>query len=79
MAPSKEFTISEVYTFDMPKYVYVQVKGVEKPAKVQADKVEMEKVASNTSGDYKFVVKLGDALVGEFKGHSVDGWRIQNE
>jgi hypothetical protein len=38
-----------------------------------------DKVASNISGDYKFVIKPRNGLVGKFKGHSVDGWWIQDE
>lgn len=42
----------------MPKYVYVQIQGVEAPAKIAADKVEKR------MSDSTLVVKNGDEQVG---------------
>lgn len=72
-------TVSTVYTFAMPKFVYVQVTGVEKPAKIEADKVERENVTSATAGDYKLTISRDGKPVGEFRGSKVDGWWIQDE
>lgn len=57
----------------MPKYVYVQIQGVEAPAKIAADKVEKR------MSDSTLVVKNGDEQVGEFKLGGVQGWWIQDE
>lgn len=47
-----------IYTLLMPKYVYVQIQGVEAPAKIAADKVEKR------MSDSTLVVKNGDEQVG---------------
>ena len=57
----------------MAKYVYVQIQGVEAPAKIAADKVEKR------MSDSTLVVKNGDEQVGEFKLGGVQGWWIQDE
>ena len=60
----------------MANYVFVQVRGVDAPARIRADKVEK----SGTLGaiDYKLVLKKDDQQVGEFNGNSVDGWWIMD-
>ena len=64
----------------MPKYVYIQIHGAEKPARIEADKVEHKRAEdSNVVGDYILALSLGEAKVGEFKGPVVDGWWIQDE
>jgi hypothetical protein len=60
----------------MPKYAYVQIHGIEKPAKVKADAVVEQ--GSIGMSDYKLVLKLGDKEVGRFSS-SVEGWWIQDE
>ena len=71
--------ISAMYTLDMSKYVYVQVHSNEKPAKIQADKVEERKRASSTAGDFDLVLSSKGEEVGKFRGHVVAGWWIQEE
>ncbi len=66
---------STVYTLDMPKTVYIQVQGVDKPAQIRADKV-----TKNGSGsDGLLILSNGDEQVGEFKAIVVNGWWIENE
>jgi hypothetical protein len=72
-----QIKVSTVYTFAMPKYVYVQVKGVEKAAKIQADSAEES--GGIGSVDFTLTIKSGDKQVGKFRGHAVDGWWIQDE
>jgi hypothetical protein len=72
-----QIIISTVYTFAMPKYVYVQVKGVEKAAKIEADSAEES--GSVGSVAFTLTIKSGDQKVGTFKGNAVDGWWIQDE
>jgi hypothetical protein len=73
----ESITVSTVYTFAMTKYVYVQVKGVEKPVKIEADK--MEESGLKGTNDHRFSLKLKDVQVGQFTGHAGDGWWIQDE
>jgi hypothetical protein len=68
-------TITMRYAFGMPKYVYVQLVNVEKPAKIRADK--MDAAVGNHPG--KYVIFLGDDQVGEFESTKVAGWWIQDE
>jgi hypothetical protein len=74
---TESITVSTVYTFAMPKYVYVQVHGVDKAAKIEAD----EAVESGTKGtnDNILSLKLKGTQVGSFKATAVDGWWIQDE
>ena len=67
---------SQVYTLDMPIFVYVQVHGVDKPARIRADKVE------DSSDDLVhgiITLKRGSELVGQFKTSAVQGWWIEDE
>jgi hypothetical protein len=66
---------SNVYTLDMPKFVFVQTTGIERPAKIRADKVE------KTKSDEGFVlsIKLGNEQIGEFRSPAVQGWWIEEE
>lgn len=66
---------SQVYTLDMPKFVYVQVAGRQEPAKIRADKVE--KVSDGH--DVMLVLKNDGQEVGEFYKLSVQGWWIEEE
>ena len=61
----------------MTKYVYVQVHGVEKPARIEADEV----VEDGSVGQIKYAIsiKLKKTEVGKFHGNVVDGWWIQDE
>jgi len=68
------FTVSDVYNFEMPKYVYVQIDGVEKAARVEADTVERRQKPQVT-----LILKKGDEQVGEFNGNKIVGWWVQDE
>jgi hypothetical protein len=63
----------------MPKFVYVQVHGNEKPAKIEADKVEEKKIQSAHAGDFELIITSKGAQVAKFQGLVVDGWWIQEE
>ena len=80
MSPNKEeiFTFSESYTWDMPKHVYLQVKGVEKSIKLKADKVERQTTTGSTVRVILSISLQGNP-VGEFSVDSVDGWWIQDD
>jgi hypothetical protein len=62
------------YALGMPKYVYVQLHGIEKPAKMRGDKVEVPQGAEG-----KYIVRLGGEQVGEFRQVDVVGWWVQDE
>jgi hypothetical protein len=57
--------------------VYVQIRGVAQPAKIDADKVE-DKDAQNEIR-HRLIIFKQDAKVGEFKGAIVDGWWCQSD
>jgi hypothetical protein len=61
----------------MTTYVYVQMNGIEKPAKIEADKVDKVPVQSSISGDHIYKITLKDKQVGEFRGPQVLGWWIE--
>lgn len=65
-------SVSTIYALSMPKYIYLQLHGVEKPARVQADTVEKQ-------GTQSLVLKQGSTQVGEFQQGMVHGWWIQDE
>lgn len=73
----ESITVSTVYTFAMSKYVYVQIKGVDTAAKIEAD--EMEESGVKGTNMHLFSLKLKNVQVGQFYGHAVDGWWIQDE
>jgi hypothetical protein len=64
---------SEEYTLAMAKFVCVQVRGVEKPAKVAADEVK-EEMGGAASPPHRLKLLLGGKPVGEFKFDNIDGW-----
>jgi hypothetical protein len=68
---------SEEYTLAMAKFVYVQVRGVEKPAKVAADEAK-EELGGAASPPHRLKLLLGGKPVGEFKFDSIDGWWIED-
>lgn len=70
-------TDKRVYTFAMPKCVYVQVRGVEKAVRILAD--EAEETGIPGTGGFVLTVKSGNKQVGKFKADLVDGWWIQDE
>jgi hypothetical protein len=72
---SSESVRSAVYNLGMAKVVYVQVAGIEKPARIQADRVEKE----SKEHVVVLLLKKGDEPVGEFKDSVVQGWWIQDE
>ncbi len=61
----------------MPKYIHLQVRGVEKPVRVEADFVE--KSGRIGTSDFALLLKLKDKQVGKFRGGSVEGWWIAEE
>lgn len=70
-------TISTVYSFDMPKYVYVQLfaqqGGTVPPTlRIRADKIEKKESGGG------MVLKIGNELVGELNAPPA-GWWIQDE
>jgi hypothetical protein len=69
------------YDFGMPKAVYIQVHGVEKPVRLFADKVEHQAVDATGNGDNApgLIISKGQEKVGEFKDAIVDGWWYQDE
>lgn len=67
--------ISKVYTFDMPKFVCVQVHGVENAAKIRADKVTEQ----GTGSEAVLILQKGSEKVGQFRAASVQGWWIEDE
>ena len=75
------FTVSRVraYNFEMPKYVHIQINGVEKPARIRADKVEKREDSRGTLLYEKFTVMRENEIVGEFKADSIAGWWIEDE
>ena len=72
-APTEPLVVTEstVYALSMPKYIYVQVKGVDKPLRLRGDKVEQK--------GNRWSLMNGQNQVGEFAMDSVQGWWIQDE
>lgn len=70
-------TVTTIYALDMPKYIYVQLAAnnhggdTPLPLKIRADKIE--KTEKN-----QMILKLGNETIGEFAGHLVVGWWIEN-
>lgn len=58
-----------VYNFGMIKFVYIQVAGIEKPAKIRADQVIERKST--------IILKDGEEQVGKFRASTVQGWWIE--
>jgi hypothetical protein len=69
--PALAVEVSTVYALSMPKYVYVQLHGVQKPIRIQADKI----AKSGTS----MVITKDSVQVGHFESGNVQGWWIQDE
>jgi hypothetical protein len=72
-----KITVSTVYTFDMPKFVYVQIRGTEKPAHIKAE--TFEKIEGAGGALNSLVLKKGETVIGEFRGADIQGWWIQDE
>ena len=68
------FITARAYNYKMPKYTFIQVHGVERAAKIRADRVSVE----NADGNSVIAVFLGDTKVGEFNKSSVQGWWIED-
>lgn len=64
-----------VYTFSVPRYVYVQITGAAAPAKILADKFEVE----GGINDGRLILKRGDEEIGSFRRDCVVGWWYQDE
>jgi hypothetical protein len=65
--------VTTIYDLEMPKIVHVQFLGIQEPAHVTADKVQ---VPEKRTG--KLILKLGDEKVAEFENSAVVGWWIQD-
>ena len=80
METAGQIKISKVYTLAMPKYVRIQIRGVQESVKVLADKVE-ETTNQNTpiAGATTITLTLNNTEVGKFNGIMVDGWWFQDE
>jgi hypothetical protein len=61
----------------MPRVVYVQTVGNERPARVLADSVEER--TSSAQPESMLVLKQGDLEVGRFKLDKVIGWWFHDE
>lgn len=72
---SGQMSVSTVYTFAMPYYVFVQIRGTEKPAQIQAEKAEMQGTVGGT--DYRLTITSKGETVGQFDGNQVVGWWVQ--
>lgn len=71
-------TFSAVYTFPMAVHIFVQLRGVEKPAEIEASEVENTSThTEDPSG--KLLLKSGDKLVAEFRASEVIGWWKQTK
>ncbi len=70
-------TYSEEYTLAMPKIVYVQIHGVDHPARIEADEVKEE--MGKADPVHRLLLSLDKKPVGEFKFEAVDGWWIRDE
>lgn len=55
----------------MPKYIYVQIKSVEKPARIRGDQMEQ--------AGAEWHIKQGNNQVAMFRKDDVQGWWIQDE
>jgi hypothetical protein len=71
-------TISTVYTFAMAKVVSIQIRGVEKAVRIEADKVDRQN-AKDINGapildSYRLLLSKEGTQVGEFNSSIVDGW-----
>jgi hypothetical protein len=71
--------ISDVYNFAMPRFVHVQIDGVEKSAKIEADAIERQQHTSGSLVRETLILKNGDMQVGEFAASKVIGWWFQDE
>jgi hypothetical protein len=61
----------------MPKFVYVQLKGAEKPVRIKAEM--LEKVEGGGGGLNRLVLKNGETVIGEINPADVQGWWIQDD
>jgi hypothetical protein len=62
----------------MSKFVYVQIKGTEKPARIKAETLP-ETNEGGGGGLNRLILKNGETKVAEFIGSEVQGWWIQDE
>ena len=71
-------SISTVYSFDMPKYVYVQLHATQGASAPAPLKIRADKFVKNENTN-QMVLMLGAETVGEIHTNSVAGWWIQDE
>lgn len=67
-------TVTLVYDAGMPKYINVQLRGVERPAHVRADEVETK---LDSDGD-TLILLVEKNRVAKFEAGSFLGWWIQD-
>jgi hypothetical protein len=60
--------VSTIYALSMAKLIMVQLRGVNDPHGIRADKVE--------ETNNKVLLKLGETIVGSFSAADVQGWWI---
>lgn len=64
----------------MPKFIYVQIEGVEKPARIEADSIAREtRTQAGQQAHAKLILKSDGKEVGEFNATKVIGWWLQDE
>jgi len=70
-------TVVTVYTFVMPKLIYVQIRGAREPARIQAE--TLEKVEGGGGTLNRLILKNGETVIGEINGADIQGWWIEEE
>jgi cytochrome c1 len=66
--------VSQLYTFEMARIVFIQVKGIEKAIAIEADKVEVQRGDGTLENPSLIKISNKGQPVGEFIHHNVDGW-----
>jgi hypothetical protein len=76
-------TVSDVYTLAMLNYVYVQIAGVEKAARIRADTIDKrtDQTVAGAGGTVRtrLILKKENRDVGEFDASKVIGWWLEEE
>jgi hypothetical protein len=62
----------------MPRMIRVQIRGVDQPLSIRADKAE-EKVGETASPSHRLKLSLAGTEVGEFVFDQIDGWWIEED
>ena len=66
-----QVVVTTVYALSMPKFVRIQIQGVQQALKIHADKVERD-------GEHLNVTRDGQQ-VGRFSNTLVQGWWIEDD